>query len=190
MFDRLIFDSGKFDRETNNSYEGRMHGRGELVCSPEMIQYLNITLDGSASFVMVFGIVIYITGNSGEIIEGNPPGQGGTGGMELVLIMETDVDLSGAGDLDIFNFGDIVTDVLKLSGITLLPGETITIDSDSMTVLFGLVHDVSSLTSDSVFFYLNEGENELKFIIGYQNPPSPIPENELETTIIWQNRWL
>lgn len=180
MFDRLIFDSGKFDRETNDGYEGRIHGGGELVCSPEMIQNLNIILDGSATFFMVFGAVAYITGNAGEIYNGE----------NLVLVMEIDVNLSGAGDFDIFNIGDIVTDILKLNGIALLPGETVTIDTDTMTVLFGLEHDVSSLTNESVFFNLNEGQNELKFIIGYENVPSPIPENELETTIIWQNRWL
>ena len=80
--------------------------------------------------------------------------------------------------------------VLDLRNISLLPGETITIDTDSMVVLFGLVHDVSSLTSDSEFFELDKGTNELRFDWTYEANPNPIPENELEVTIIWQNRWL
>ena len=59
-----------------------------------------------------------------------------------------------------------------------------------MTVLFGVNHDVSSLTDESIFFELNEGTNELKFEISYEIQPNPLPANELDTTLIWQNRWL
>lgn len=189
MFDRFIFDSGKFDRETNDSYEGHIHGSGELVTTPEMIQELSITFDGSASFSAVLAAVAYITGNNGEIIDGNlPPDE--YEGLKLVLVMEMNIALSGTGDLDMFNIGDIQTEIINLRGLSLLPNKTITIDTDSMTVLFGLEHDVSSLSNDSVFFNLNEGTNEIKFIIDYESVPSPMPANELETTIIWQNRWL
>lgn len=71
--------------------------------------------------------------------------------------MEYDVDFFGVGDLDVFNIGNIQTEIINLRGLSLLPNETITIDTDSMIVLFGLEHDVSSLSNDSVFFNLNEG---------------------------------
>lgn len=191
MFDRLIFDSGRFDRETNNKYEGQAHGAGELNTLVEMICPIDIIIDDGAStlFALMAPHAI-IESNGGEIIEGNPGWQEGNGGLELNLVMEYDVDFFGVGDLDVFNIGDIQTEIINLRGLSLLPNETITIDTDSMIVLFGLEHDVSSLSNDSVFFNLNEGTNEIKFIIGYESVPSPIPENELETTIIWQNRWL
>jgi len=193
MFDRLIFDSGRFDRETNDKYEGQAHGAGELNTLAEMIYNIDIIIDDGASTLFALMAPHAIIESSGEIIEGNPgnPGsQAGNGGLELILIMERDVDFSGVGDIDIFNIGDIQTEIINLRGLSLLPNETITIDTDSMIVLFGLEHDVSSLSNESVFFNLNEGTNEIKFIIGYESVPSPIPANELETTIIWQNRWL
>ena len=189
MFDRLIFDSGRFDRETNDKYEGQAHGAGELNTLVEMIYNIDIIIDGASTFFALMAPHAIIE-SSGEIIEGNPGWQAGNGGLELILVMEYDVDFFNAGDLDVVNIGDIQTEIINLRGISLLPNGTITIDTDSMIVLFGLTHDVSSLSNDSVFFNLNEGTNEIKFIIGYESVPSPIPENELETTIIWQNRWL
>ena len=189
MFDRLIFDSGRFDRETNGNYEGRAHGAGELNTLVEMIYALDIIIDGASTFFALMAPHAIIE-SGGEIIEGNPGWQEGNGGLELNLVMEYDVDFFSVGDLDLFNIGDIQTEIINLRDLSLLPNETITIDTDSMIVLFGLEHDVSSLSNDSEFFNLNEGTNEIKFIIGYESVPSPIPENELETTIIWQNRWL
>ena len=189
MFDRLIFDSGRFDRETNGNYEGQAHGAGELNTLVQIIYNIDIIIDGASTFFMLMPPVVIIE-SGGEIVEGNPGLQEGNGGLELTLVMEYDVDFFGVGDIDIFNIGDIQTEIINLRDLSLLPNETITIDTDSMIVLFGLEHDVSSLSNDSVFFNLNEGTNEIKFIIGYESVPSPIPENELETTIIWQNRWL
>ena len=191
MFDRLIFNSGRFDRETNGNYEGQAHGAGELNTLVEMIYAIDIIIDDGTSTFFALMAPHAIIESGGEIIEGNPGWQAGNGGLELILVMEYDVDFFfNAGDLDVFNIGDIQTEVINLIGISLLPNQTITIDTDSMIVLFGLKHDVSSLTNDSVFFNLNEGTNEIKFIIGYESAPSPIPANELETRIIWQNRWL
>ena len=189
MFDRLIFDSGRFDRETNGNYEGQAHGAGELNTIVEIIYAIDIIIDGASTFFALMAPHAIIK-SGGEIVEGNPGLQEGNGGLELTLVMEYDVDFFCVGDLDVFNIGDIQTEIINLRDLSLLPNETITIDTDLMIVLFGLEHDVSSLSNDSVFFNLNEGINEIKFIIGYESVPSPIPENELETTIIWQNRWL
>lgn len=190
MFDHFIFDSGKFDRETNDKYEGRIYGDGQLICNPEFVYSINtFTLYGKSSLFGLLAFGVIIQDSKGEIIEGESE-QNGNGGLELTLVMVTDINFVGTGILDIFNFGDIITDVLYLREISLLPNQTITIDTDSMTVLFGVEHDVSSLTNESTFFVLNEGNNELKFEITYEIPPNPMPENELETTIIWQNRWL
>ena len=191
MFDSLIFDSGRFDRESNNTYEGYIHGDGKLICQLEVIcPFANFMFMGVGALINVLTPFAIISGCEGNIIEGNQPGQGGNGGLELTLVMELDSQINGVGTFDIFNFGDIKTDVLYLRDISLLPGKTITIDTDLMTVLFGFEHDVSSLTDDSIFFELNEGTNEIKFEITYEFDPNPIPANELETTFIWQNRWL
>ena len=189
MFDRLIFDSGRFDRETNGNYEGQAHGAGELNTLVEMIYAIDIIIDGASTFFALMAPHAIIE-SGGEIVEGNPGLQEGNGGLELNLVMEYDVDFFGVGDLDVFNIGDIQTEIINLRGLSLLPNETITIDTDSMTVLFGVNHDVSSLTDESIFFELNEGTNELKFEIGYEIQPNPLPANELDTTLIWQNRWL
>ena len=192
MFDRLIFDSGKFDRENNNKYEGNIHGIGEINTSDFVFAYIfsEFTFSGESTFFAMPGIFSNVEGSVGDIIEGNPGGQNGSGGLNLVLVMEYTGTFSAVGYLDVDTFGDIETSILNLRGISLLPGETITIDTDTMIVLFGLTHDVSSLTTDSKFFYLNEGDNEISFAVEYETPPSPGPDNELETTIIWQNRWL
>lgn len=189
MFDRLIFDSGKFNRETNNLYEGNIHGIGELSIIPEVIYYIyDITFSGSGLFSGILSTYAIIESN-GEIIEGNPLQYGGTGGLELNLVMAKNILLSGGGELNTQNFGDAQTEILELRGIYLLPGQTMTIDTDSMIVLFGTVHDVSSLTRESIFFNLNEGSNQLNFQISYTEPPSS-SGGEIEVTIIWQNRWL
>ena len=184
MFDRFIFDSGRFDRESNNKYEGYIHGEGNAFCEPTMIyNFIPFIFAGKGSALGVLAPYAYITGNNGEII-------GANGKLELELVMEWDVDIFGEGKIDSLNIGDIKTNIIYLKGISLEPDQTITIDTDSMTVLFGVNHDVSSLTDESIFFELNEGTNELKFEISYEIQPNPLPANELDTTLIWQNRWL
>lgn len=192
MFNRLIFDSGKFDRETNDGYEGILSAEGAVICRPTVItpfQYVLFTSVGGLNTLYPVYIVhtdILIPDSIGQIRGANPD----ESYMGLILILPLTITLTSSGDMDILNIGDAVVSVLDLRNINLLPNQTITIDTDAMVVLFGLTHDVSSLTSDSVFFELSEGINELKFEIGYEVAPNPMPANELDTTFIWQNRWL
>lgn len=191
MFDKSIFDGTRFDRESNDSYEGRIHGEGGLICAPELIYNFNSLIFSGQSGFSLFLAPFSKIDSFGSLIGDNTPEQYNTGGnLELVLVMEMSPSFFGAGNIDAFNIGNIITNILSFRGISLKPNETITIDTDAMTVLFGLEHDVSSLTNDSSFFDLNEGTNELTFEIGYEVPPDPMPAHELDTTIIWQNRWL
>lgn len=185
MFNRLIFDSGKFNRETNDGYEGILSAEGAVICRPTVITPLRYVLFTSVGRLNTL-YPVYIVHTDILI----PDSIGQIRGANLVLVLPLTITLTSSGDMDILNIGDAVVSVLDLRNINLLPDQTITIDTDAMVVLFGLEHDVSSLTNDSVFFELSEGINELKFEIGYEVAPDPIPANELETAFIWQNRWL
>ena len=192
MFDRLIFDSGKFDRETNDGYEGILSAEGAVICRPTVItplQHVLFTSLGKLNTLYPAYIVytdILISNSVGQIRGANPD----ENHMDFILVLPLTITLTSSGDMDILNIGDAVVSVLDLRNINLLPNQTITIDTDAMVVLFGLVHDVSSLTSDSEFFELDKGTNELRFEIGYEVAPNPMPADELDTIFIWQNRWL
>ena len=192
MFNRLIFDSGKFDREINDGYEGILSAEGAVICRLTVITPLRNVLFTSFGkrnalyLVYILCTDILIPDSVGQIRGANPD----ENHMYIILVLPLTITLTSSGDMDILNIGDAVVSVLDLRNINLLPNQTITIDTDAMVVLFGLTHDVSSLTSDSVFFELSEGINELKFEIGYEVAPNPMPANELDTTFIWQNRWL
>ena len=185
MFNRLIFDSGKFNRETNDGYEGILFAEGAVICRPTVIIPLYYVLSTSIGDLKAF-YPVYIVYTDILI----PDSIGQIRGANLVLVLPLTITLTSSGDMDILNIGDAVVSVLDLRNINLLPNQIITIDTDAMVVLFGLIHDVSSLTNDSSFFELSEGINELKFEIGYEVAPNPMPANELEATFIWQNRWL
>ena len=189
MFDRLLFDRNKFDREVNDSWEGRLSGIGDLVCAPIIITQLrNFILSAYGDLIISVGITLEF----GIILsgEGRLASYPDEDKIDIYLNQELTPTLTSYGKIDILNIGDMEVSVLDLRNISLLPGETITIDTDSMVVLFGLVHDVSSLTSDSEFFELDKGTNELRFEIGYEVAPNPMPADELDTIFIWQNRWL
>lgn len=129
---------------------------------------------------------------------------GGSGSIKIGLVMQTQIStvirgdghlsgkvalqlpltlpMSGDGKLTLNRIGGRNENVLELIGINLLPGETVTIDTDLLQVLFGTREDVSSVTSDSVFFELFPGDNEITI--------STDTEEDLDVTTIWQNRWL
>jgi hypothetical protein len=98
--------------------------------------------------------------------------------LELPLTVE----LNGYGDLTRCRPGELNSDVLEFDDLNLRPGQVLTIDSDELNVFIDNVLDVSGVTSDSVFFHLQPGENEITFATN----ATP----NLEVTIIWQNRWL
>jgi hypothetical protein len=101
---------------------------------------------------------------------------------QFKLLMPVKSSLSGYGDLILRRIGALNSDTLAFEGLNLQPGQSLTIDSDELTVFIGTFEDVSSVTSDSVFFHLQPGENEISF----EADGSP----NLDVTIIWNNRWL
>ena len=92
------------------------------------------------------------------------------------------MDITGVGEMTLRRLSAIDESILELININLLPGEVVTIDTDLLQVLFGSIEDVSAVTSDSVFFELNPGENEILI--------STDSVTTLDVTAIWQNRWL
>lgn len=100
----------------------------------------------------------------------------------IILRAPLTFDLNGRGDQILRRLGTLNEDLFQLLDINLEPGEEVTIDTDLFEVLFGYIPDVSSVTSDSVFFDLNPGGNEVTISTDTQEP--------LQITAIWQNRWL
>ena len=97
-------------------------------------------------------------------------------------IMPIAMGITGFGEMTLRRLSAIDESILELININLLPGEVVTIDTDLLQVLFGSIEDVSAVTSDSVFFELNPGENEILI--------STDSVTTLDVTAIWQNRWL
>lgn len=108
----------------------------------------------------------------------------GVGAMvpKVGLGLPLSATLSGGGILTLRRLGALSENVIELIDIDFLPGETITIDTDLLQVLFGSVEDVSAITRESVFFELNPGENEIVIETDSDSP--------MQITAIWQNRWL
>lgn len=101
---------------------------------------------------------------------------------QFKLLMPLKSSFNGSGTLTLRRIGALNSDTLAFEGLDLQPGQSMTIDSDELTVFIGTFEDVSSVTSDSVFFHLQPGENEISF----EADGSP----NLDVTIIWNNRWL
>ena len=100
----------------------------------------------------------------------------------LALHLPLIIKMEGIGEFILRRLGALNENVLELNGINLRPGEEVTIDTDLLSVFFGYTEDVSSVTTDSVFFELSPGENDVV-----------IDTNTGEmmmVTVIWQNRWL
>ena len=120
-------------------------------------------------FVMQTSISINLSGGSSLKTTGTFP-------------MPITIDVTGSGEMTLRRLSAIDESILELININLLPGEVVTIDTDLLQVLFGSIEDVSAVTSDSVFFELNPGENEILI--------STDSVTTLDVTAIWQNRWL
>lgn len=100
----------------------------------------------------------------------------------LALHLPLIIKMKGIGEFILRRLGALNENVLELNGINLRPGEEVTIDTDLLSVFFGYTEDVSSVTTDSVFFEISPGENDIV-----------IDTNTGEmmmVTVIWQNRWL
>ena len=98
------------------------------------------------------------------------------------FFMPLQIDIIGSGGLILRHLSAVNENILELIDMNLLPGETVTIDTDLLQVLLGAKEDVSIVTSDSIFFELNPGENEVSI--------STDSDTTLDVTAVWQNRWL
>lgn len=92
------------------------------------------------------------------------------------------IAMSGASVFTLRRLSALNEKSFTLEDINLLPGETVIIDTDLLTVLFNSIEDVSSVTTDSIFFELSPGDNEIAI-----NTDSA---EHMDVTAIWQNRWL
>ena len=101
---------------------------------------------------------------------------------KVSLHLPIPTDFVGTGEMILRRLSAMNENVLELIDINIQPGETIIIDTDLLQVLIGSKEDVSSITSDSVFFELNPGENEITV--------STDSDTTLDVVAIWQNRWL
>jgi len=100
----------------------------------------------------------------------------------IILLLPLIFSMNGFSGFILRRIGALNENVFELDGINLMPGEEVTIDTDLLSVFFGYRQDVSSVTTDSVFFELSPGENDI--IVD-------VDSNETITvTAIWQNRWL
>lgn len=152
-----------------------LSGHSSFEISSKMFVYQNINgnLFGTSVFtprpVLENAMIGDINGSSQMTMSVN---------LEIPLIIQS----HGQGSFLLRRVGALNENVIELIGINFLPGETITIDTDLLQVLFGAIEDVSSITNESVFFELNPGENEITI--------NTDTDSILEVVAIWQNRWL
>lgn len=93
------------------------------------------------------------------------------------------IDLPGSGHLELERFSSLGAYIFELKGISIPPGGEIIIDSDLLSVWINGIEDVSSVTTKSVFFELHPGDNDIIF-------ETSNPNDRMNLTAIWQNRWL
>ena len=155
--------------------KGSLSGQGGFSVNSNMFLYQNIRGDLSGAGVFT----------PRPVLETAMPGSmGGSGQMSSTVHMQLPLTIAphGQGLLTLRRLGALNENVIELIGINFLPGETITIDTDLLQVLFGATEDVSSITNESIFFELNPGENEITIDID--------ADSVLDIVAIWQNRWL
>jgi hypothetical protein len=187
MFNRhSLFDKTNFDREviSDGLKKFRLFSGGSIDVVPEIYTPIIEELGGEGGFNIV---PLFESPLSAELAS-----EGSIEVPNFTLVFEMEIRLGGGSDIVLFPIGSLDISVLDLQNISLGPSQSVTIDTDLMVVLFGTTHDVSSLTLDSEFFQLGVGTNQLIFIWEYEDnlPPDPLPDDELEATIIWENRYL
>jgi len=190
MFDRRsLFNKIRFDREVIEDplKKFRIFSSGSIEVTPEF--YTPVTTDADVGSEGGMEVVpLFITPISDPELES----EGNLEVPEFTLVLELEIRMGGDSDFDVYPVGDLDVSVIDLRNIELGPLDTLTIDTDLMIVLFGTVHDVSSLTIDSEFFWLGVGDNKLIFDWDYEDetPPDPLPDEELEISVIYENRYL
>ena len=178
MLFRSLSGVGKIVSDTNVRTPFRASLTGDSAMHIDnriyLLQHMNCNIIGEGQFRAPFVMRNYISSVDFlgfSTLQGNAS-------MLLPLIVES----QGVGEFELRRLGALNESILELMDINLLPGDTITIDTDLLQVLIGSREDVSSVTNDSVFFELYPGENEVKI--------STDTNNKLGVTAIWQNRWL
>lgn len=155
---------------------GRMDGASVMGIGNKMFLYQNIksALSGSGEINARPVISVSFASN----MSGSGDSQFRTFSLQLPLLP----NMSGNGQIILRRLGALNENVIELIGIDFKPGDIITIDTDLLQVMFGAIEDVSAITSDSVFFELNPGENEITIDVN--------SEAKMNVTAVWQNRWL
>ncbi len=153
-----------------------LSGSGDLKSTSDFVkQHMIGTLRGNG---IIFSDLVIRTPMRPFVMSGI--GNLQSTGIRLWIAMSS--QFNGEGNLILRRLGALNESLLELDGINLSPGEEVTIDTDLLSVFFGFVEDVSSITSDSVFFDLYPGENVLTIETDTNEP--------LVVTAIWNNRWL
>ena len=81
------------------------------------------------------------------------------------------------------NWSNFLSKELALANLNFRPGDTITIDTETLDVFINGEPDVDCWVTGSDFFKLGRGVNTLTFY-------DDVSERELEVTVIWADRWL
>ena len=157
-------------------FSGALSGDGTLSIDNKMFLYLVMTgkIASHGSFVDGLRLKTEIhpfAMSSSSSLKMNPS-----------LQLPIPLTMTGTGTLTLRRLGALNENTIELLGLNLMPGESLTIDTDLLQILIGAKEDVDSVTTDSVFFELNPGENELTISTDSNGP--------LEVVTIWQNRWL
>lgn len=156
-------------------FKGNFTGSGTMKLDNRflLLQFMDINIGGtgkmSMDFIMHSAIPVNLEGWSD--LNGS-----------VSLWLPIGMNIQGQGELMLRRLSALNENILELDGINLLPGESVTIDTDLLQVLFGAKEDVSSVTNDSIFFELNPGENEVTISVD--------SDTLLDVVAIWQNRWL
>ena len=152
-----------------------LSGQGDMRSQQDFVyQHMAFTVGGQGIFDIAMVIITLLSFDEmagfGEL----------TGNMILELPLTINMD--GTSSFLLRRLGALNENIFNLDGINLLPGEEVTIDTDLLSVFFGFRQDVSSVTTDSVFFELSPGENNIMI--------ETDAGEAMTVTAIWQNRWL
>lgn len=152
-----------------------LSGQGDMRFQQDFVyQHMAFTPSGQGIFDIS---MVIITPISFEEIQGRGDLTG-----KMIFELPLTINMDGTSSFILRRLGALNENIFELDGINLLPGEEVTIDTDLLSVFFGFRQDVSSVTTDSVFFELSPGENDIMI---------ETDAGEVMTvTAIWQNRWL
>ena len=98
-----------------------------------------------------------------------------------VRFMGSDIPI--AGDLQPVAVAGLGSALLEFLNINLAPGQTLIIDTDTLESWIDDIPDVTHVTTESEFFHLIPGDNQLIFRDGESS-------RNLQVTAVWANRWL